>query len=54
MTKELQIMNFLHERVFNPILYSPDAPPQTKQGVLRTIERMSKMNAREMWEYYGR
>lgn len=39
--KQLEIMDFLHERVFDPILNS-DAPKQIKSGVNLTVGRMEK------------
>ncbi len=32
-TKEQEIMNFLHERIFDPILQSQSASENLKQGV---------------------
>ena len=52
MTKEDEIMVFLHERVFDPILKSPDAPQSLKQGVRLTIARMWERDAAGMIEFY--
>ena len=52
MTKEQEIMQFLHDNVFNPILNSPDASNTLKQGVRYTIMRMNKLDARGMRQYY--
>ena len=55
MTKEQEIMNFLHERVFDPVLNSSDAHPDIKEikaGVERTIVRMKKRDARGMVKFY--
>jgi hypothetical protein len=52
MTKEEEIMGFLHERVFDPILQSPDAPESLKQGARLTITRMSQRDAVGMMQYY--
>lgn len=52
MTKETELMNFLHEKVFDPILNSPEAPANVKSGVNLTIGRMSKLTARQMVRYY--
>ena len=52
MTKEQEIMNFLHERVFDPILNSPNASAKLKKGVNYTIMRMQKHDALGMYKYY--
>lgn len=52
MTKEQEIMEFLHETVFDPILTSPQASPQLKQGVRYTIMRMEQRDAIGMVSYY--
>ncbi len=52
MTKEDELMNFLHEKVFDPILNSPTAPAKVKSGVNLTIGRMRRLTARKMIEYY--
>ncbi|MGO9244086.1 MAG: hypothetical protein ACLPT4_15575 [Verrucomicrobiia bacterium] len=52
MTKEDEIMVFLHERVFDPILKSPEAPQSLKQGVRLTIARMWERDAAGMIEFY--
>jgi hypothetical protein len=52
MTKEQEIMQFLHERVFDPILNSLDASPKLKQGVRLTIVRMEQRDALGMVEYF--
>jgi hypothetical protein len=51
-TKEQQIMDFLHQRVFDPILQSPRASRKLKTGVTYTIMRMEKHDARGMVQYY--
>jgi hypothetical protein len=50
--KEQQIMDFLHSRVFNPILESPEASEKLKQGVRYTIMRMEQRDATGMIQYY--
>jgi hypothetical protein len=50
--KQQQIMSFLHERVFDPILTSPDASDKLKQGVRLTIMRMEQRDAAGMIQYY--
>jgi hypothetical protein len=52
MTKEEEIMAFLHERVFDPILKSPEAPESLKQGVRLTIARMWERDAVGMITFY--
>ena len=51
MSKEQEIMNYLHEKVFNPILQS-DAPANIKSGINITIARMSKLSAEKMVQYF--
>lgn len=50
--KEQEIMDFLHERIFNPILQSPAASASLKQGVRYTIMRMEQRDAAGMIQYY--
>jgi hypothetical protein len=50
--KEQQIMDFLHDRVFDRILESPDASESLKQGVRYTIMRMEQRDASGMVQYY--
>jgi hypothetical protein len=50
--KEQCIMDFLHERVFDPILNSPDATPKLKQGVRFTIMRLRERDAAGMIQHY--
>ncbi len=52
MTKEQELMSFLHEKVFDPILSSPIASHSTKSGVHLTIARMNKLSADKMIHYY--
>jgi hypothetical protein len=51
-TKEDEIMVFLHERVFDPILKSPQASESLKHGVRLTIARMWERDAAGMIEFY--
>src|SRR5260370_779404 len=51
-SKEQQIMEFLHSRVFDPILESPEASEKLKQGVRYTIMRMEQRDAAGMIQYY--
>ena len=52
MSKEDEIMSFLHENVFDPILNSPAASSRLKQGVRLTITRMRQRDAAGMMSYY--
>jgi hypothetical protein len=52
MTKEQEVMQFLHERVFDPILNSPLASDALKTGVRYTIMRLNKRDAEGMLHYY--
>jgi hypothetical protein len=52
MTKEEEIMEFLHKNVFDPILYSPIASSSLKQGVQYTIMRLNRLDATGMIQYY--
>jgi len=52
MTKEEEVMDFLNEKVFNPILESPTASGGTKIGVKYTIMRMKKLNAVGMVKFF--
>ena len=48
MTKEDQIMRFLTENVFDPILNSPNASDTLKRGVRCTIMRLRERDAAGM------
>ena len=50
--KELEIMNFLHERIFDPILESSNASDTLKRGVRYTIMRLNERDAKGMIQYY--
>jgi hypothetical protein len=50
--KEREIMDFLHQQVFDPILQSHDASEKLKQGVRFTIMRMEQRDAEGMVQYY--
>ena len=52
MTKEQEIMQFLHERVFDPVLNSETATARLKQGVRLTIMRMEQRDAIGMVQYF--
>ena len=50
--KEQEIMVFLHENVFDPILTSPRASERLKQGVRTTIMRLQQRDAAGMIRFY--
>jgi hypothetical protein len=50
--KEQDIMNFLHTRIFDPILQSSQASERLKQGVRYTVMRMEQRDATGMVQYY--
>jgi len=52
MTKEQEIMDFLSENVFNPILNSSAASEALKKGVRYTIMRLNNLDAEGMRSYY--
>jgi hypothetical protein len=52
MTKEEEIMAFLHERVFDPIRNSPRASRSIKSGVNLTFTRMDQRDAKGMIQYF--
>ena len=52
MNKEEEIMQFLHENVFDPILSSKDASENLKKGVRYTIMRLKERDALGMIQYY--
>jgi hypothetical protein len=52
MSKEQEIMHFLHERVFDPVLNSPLASEKLKKGVRMTIVRMEQRDASGMVHYF--
>lgn len=50
--KEREIMDFLHERIFGPVLASPDASASLKSGIRLTMTRMEQRDAAGMVQYY--
>jgi hypothetical protein len=50
--KKAEIMAFLHEHVFDPVLQSDHASTRLKQGVRYTIMRMNERNPTGMVQYY--
>ena len=49
--KEREIRAFLYSRVFDPILNSPTASPELKQGVRNTIIRIQGQEANDIVRY---
>lgn len=52
MPNKQEIMTFLHEHVFDPILVSARASKELKAGVHLTITRMERLDAKGMVQYY--
>lgn len=52
MTKEEELMEYFHQKVFDPILNSPAAPANIKSGVNITIGRMDRLSAEKMIQYF--
>lgn len=50
--KKFEILNFLHQHVFDPILNSPIASTDLKQGVRLTIMRMNERDSRGIVSYF--
>ncbi|MQB04532.1 hypothetical protein DXT91_10365 [Agrobacterium tumefaciens] len=50
--REREIMGFLHQHVFDPILSSSNASPALKSGVRLTIVRLERRSAEKMVQYY--
>jgi hypothetical protein len=51
-SKEQEIMDFLHPRVFDSVLHSPNASKELKNGVRLTIVRMKQRDAGKMVQYF--
>lgn len=51
-TREAEIMDFLHRKVFDSILHDPRASKALKDGVRLTISRMERLPAESMIKYY--
>ncbi len=51
-TKEQQIMSYLEEQVFNPVLSSQHASDKLKCGVRYTIMRLKQRDAAGMISYF--
>ena len=52
MNKEEQVMAFLHDKVFDPILNSKSTSSKAKAGTNLTIARMNKLSAEKMVQYF--
>lgn len=52
MSKEQEVLDFLHDNVFDPILDSPNASDTLKRGVRYTIMRLEQRDAAGMIHYY--
>jgi hypothetical protein len=52
MTKEQEIMEYLHMTVFDPVLNSQDASKELKSGIKLTIYRMNQRDADGMIRYF--
>jgi hypothetical protein len=52
MTKEEEILEFLNDRVFNPISASSSIPSDIKKGVRITAARMGRLDAKGMIDFF--
>jgi len=52
MTKEQELMQYLHNKVFDPILNSTTVSSKIKSGVNLTIARMNRLSAEKMVQYF--
>lgn len=52
MTKEQEVMAFLNEKVFDPILDSKTCSPTIKIGIKLTIGKMNRLSAEKMVQYF--
>ena len=50
--KKQEIMSYLRENIFNPILNSPDATDALKRGIRLTIMRMEERDSIGIVHYY--
>jgi hypothetical protein len=50
--QKAEIIEFLRERVFDPILSSPKASERLKRGVRVTVSRMERLDADGVHRYY--
>ena len=51
-SKKDELMAFLHQHVFEPVLDSPKASKRLKDGVRLTIMRMQRLEPASMRQYY--
>ena len=51
-TKKREVLQFLHQQVFDPILDSPSASESLKRGVRLTIMRMNERDSAGIVSYY--
>ena len=52
MTKENEIMDFLHAKIFDPVLNSKKASVTVKKGIRYTIMRLNERDAKGMVNYF--
>lgn len=52
MSKEEEVMDYLHREVFDPVLISPTASGRLKRGVRQTVARLLRRDARGMVHFY--
>lgn len=52
MTKKQELMVFLHQHVFDPVLNSPTASRNLKSGINITIIRLNQLNAKGIRTYF--
>lgn len=52
MNKEQELMEFLHKKVFDPILNDATVSSKIKSGVNLTISRMNRLSAEKMVQYF--
>lgn len=50
--KKTEVLRFLHERVFDPILVSSSASNSLKSGIRQTIMRLNERDARGIVHFY--
>lgn len=50
--KKAEVLRFLHEQVFDPILTSPNASSSLKSGIRQTIMRMNQRDAKGIVHFY--
>lgn len=50
--KKREVLSYLHQNVFDPILDSPIASEKLKQGIRLTIMRMNERDAQGIVQYY--